>query len=333
MTPAPSTRTLPLPEPIPPMLAAAGDPPTGPGWALEFKWDGVRAIATVAPGQARLTSRNKRDITGSYPELEAVLAQILGEHQAVLDGEIVALDGRGRPSFSQLQQRMHVQRPAESLLARVPVHYYVFDLLQLDDQLLLGQPYQRRRERLEGLDLDSWTARLRVPAHYRDFEPHQLLEVAGEHGLEGIISKRISSRYEPGRRSPAWIKSALLRTQEVLIAGWKAGEGRRAGTLGALLLGAYDDHNSLIFIGHVGTGFTEQMLRDLHARLAPLQRPDSPFDTPVPREHARHAHWVHPQLVGEVVYRTVTPDGRLRHAAWRGLRADKAPHDVTAPQQ
>ncbi len=332
MAPARPTRTLALPEPIPPMLAVAGNPPSGPGWALEFKWDGVRAVATIAPGQARLTSRNNRDITRSYPELETVLAQVLAE-PVILDGEIMALDQHGRPSFSRLQQRMHVQRPAESLLARVPVHYYVFDLLHLDGQPLVDQSYQWRREQLDGLDLDSRAPRLRVPANYLDVQPNQLLQVARDHGLEGILAKRLSSRYEPGRRSPAWVKTALLTTQEVVVCGWKPGEGHRASTLGSLLLGAYDDQHRLVFIGHVGTGFTEQTLRDLHSRLAPLQRPDSPFDTVVPREHARHAQWVEPVLVGEVVYRTLTPDGRLRHPAWRGLRTDKAPSDVKAPPQ
>lgn len=156
-----------------------------------------------------------------------------------------------------------------------------------------------------------------------------LLAVARAHGLEGLVAKRLGSRYEPGRRTSAWIKTALLTTQEVIIGGWTAGEGRRAGTLGALLLGAHDDAGRLRYLGQVGTGFTQRMLADLLERLTALAQTDSPFDEPVPRAHARRAHWARPQLVGEVEYRTLTHDRRLRHAAWRGLRADKEPAQVT----
>lgn len=313
------------PEPVAPMLASAGAPPSGPGWAFEFKWDGVRCIAAAGGGVLRLYSRNGKTITAGYPEL-ADLGRPAGGRPVLLDGEIVAMDRTGRPDFGLLQQRMHVRSPTPELLARVPASLYVFDLLELDGQPLRGETYERRRELLAGLELEqAGSPRLRVPAHHVGVGGPQLLEIARGHDLEGVVGKRISSRYEPGRRSSSWVKTALLTTQEVVIGGWTSGAGRRATTLGALLLGAYDRAGRLRYLGHVGTGFTHSMLRDLLDRLAALERPASPFDEPVPREHLRGAHWVRPELVGEIEYRTLTHDRRLRHVAWRGLRADKEP--------
>jgi bifunctional non-homologous end joining protein LigD len=322
-----------LPEPVAPMLASAGAPPSGPGWAFEFKWDGVRAIAAVAGDQLRLYSRNGNDITGGYPEL-ATLSGLMEGRRVLLDGEIVTLGAAGRPDFGLLQQRMHVRSPSPELVARVPISYYVFDLLDLDGHRLLAQSYQQRRELLASLDLDRGAPLIRVPPNYTDVggvSGGQLLEVARQHGLEGVVGKRLRSRYEPGRRSTSWIKTALFHAQEVVVGGWTAGQGGRAGTLGALLLGAYDAQGRLRYLGDVGTGFTERMLDDLLARLTALEQPGSPFDEPVPRDHARRARWVRPELVGEVEYRAVTPDRRLRHTAWRGLRTDKDPAQVTFP--
>jgi bifunctional non-homologous end joining protein LigD len=319
-----------LPEPVAPMLACAGTPPSGAGWAFEFKWDGVRAIAAVAGDRWRLYSRNGNDITGGYPEL-AALTGVVGARRVLLDGEIVTLSAAGRPDFGLLQQRMHVRAPSPALLARVPICYYVFDVLDVDGRSLLADGYQQRRDALGKLDLDRVSSLIRVPPHYPDADGGQLLEVARQHGLEGVVAKRLRSRYEPGRRSLSWIKTALFHTQEVLVGGWTAGQGHRAGTLGALLLGAYDEQGRLRYLGDVGTGFTEQMLGDLMVRLTALEQPGSPFDEPVPRDHARRTRWVRPQLVGEVEYRAVTPDRRLRHTAWRGLRADKDPAQVTFP--
>ena len=309
------------------MLATAGAPPSGPGWAFEFKWDGVRAIAAVAGDQLRLFSRNGNDITGGYPEL-TVLGELVGGRPVLLDGEIVTLGQAGRPEFGLLQQRMHVRSPSPELVARVPISYYVFDLLDLDGHRLLKRSYQQRRELLAALDLNNGSPLVREPPNYPDVTGRALLEVARQHGLEGVVGKRSGSRYEPGRRSPAWIKTALFHTQEVLVGGWTPGQGRRAGTLGALLLGAHDEQGRLRYLGDVGTGFTEAMLADLLTRLTALEQPDSPFDEPVPREHARRARWVRAELVGEVEYRSVTLDRRLRHTAWRGLRTDKDPDDV-----
>jgi bifunctional non-homologous end joining protein LigD len=314
-----------LPEPVAPMLATAGRPPAGPGWAFEFKWDGVRAVTGVAGDRIRAHSRRGNEITGAYPEL-ADLPALLDGRPALLDGEIVALDAAGRPDFGLLQHRMHVRAPAPELVDRIPVSYVVFDVLNLDGVALLKQPYDQRRAVLEELSLSG--PRVRVPPANTGVDGEQLLEVARAHGLEGVVGKRRTSQYEPGRRSSAWIKTALLHTQEVVIGGFTAGEGRRSSSLGALLLGAYDEHDRLRYLGHVGTGFTEAALRHLLDELRPRERPSSPFDEEVPREEARKARWVRPELVGEVVYRVLTAEGRLRHAAWRGLRPDKSPEEA-----
>ena len=316
-----------LPAAVRPMLAVPGPVPTESGWAFEFKWDGVRAVVAVAAGQVRLNSRNGNDVTGGYPEIVEACAGI--GRSVLLDGELVALDGQGRPDFGLLQQRMHVRSPPAELRQRVPVSLYVFDVLAVDGQSLVAEPFDARRARLLGLGLDQLPG-VAVPPSFTDVSGAQLLEVARAHRLEGVVAKRRSSRYEPGRRSTAWVKTALLTTREVLVGGWTAGEGRRLSTLGALLLGARDHDGRLRYLGNVGTGFTEQMLRDLLARLEPLRQDASPFDEPVPREHARGARWVTPELVGEVQYRTLTSDHRLRHAAWRGLRPDRDPEEVLA---
>ncbi|MGH3901275.1 MAG: non-homologous end-joining DNA ligase [Pseudonocardiaceae bacterium] len=320
--------TIELPKPVMPMLAVPGEPPSGPGWGFEFKWDGVRAILAAAGDLVRLYSRKGNDITGGYPEL-AVLSRLVGRLPVLLDGEIVALDDAGRPDFGLLQRRMHIRSPDRQLVAHVPTTYYVFDILDLDGHRLFAESYQRRRELLASLGLESGSLRMRAPPYYPGMDGRQLLEVAREHRLEGVVGKRLSSRYEPGRRSSAWTKTALLATQEVIVGGWTTGEGRRAATLGALLLGAYDDVGRLRYLGDVGTGFTDRALDDLRDRLAALEQPGSPFDEPVPREQVRRARWVRPELVGEVEYRNLTRDHRLRHATWRGLRADKEPAQVT----
>ncbi|WP_433189170.1 non-homologous end-joining DNA ligase [Actinoallomurus sp. CA-150999] len=288
------------------------------GW--ELKWDGVRAVAYVQEGGLRLRSRNDRDITHSYPEL-AGLARVL-PRPAILDGEIVALRD-GRPSFATLQLRMHVQHPGERLVRSVPVQYYLFDLLHLDDESLLPFPYTERRDRLDALGLDEEP--VRVPPWWRG-DGEAVFAVGLAQGLEGVVGKPLRSRYHPGRRGP-WIKVKNVRHQEVVVAGWIPGAGRRADLIGSLSLGVYDG-DRLRYAGNVGTGFTEADLRDMAARLAPLARDEEPFDPPAPREVARRAHWVRPALVGEVAFGEWTPDGVLRHPSWRGLRPDKQPREV-----
>ena len=320
----------PLPDLIRPMLTVLDEhlPPADQdaAWGYEMKWDGVRAIGYVAGGRIRLLSRNDLDITASYPELRA-LGAALGTTQAVLDGEIVALDADGRASFRRLQQRMHVANPTQArrLSETVPVVYLIFDVLHLDGAPTVDLPYSRRRELLEGLGLRgrSW----QVPPSFTGGGA-DVLQASREHGLEGVVAKRLDSRYRPGRRSPEWRKVKNVQTQEVVIGGWRPGQGRRAGMIGSLLIGV-PGPEGLRFAGGVGTGFTERMLKDLARQLGPLERKTHPFAAGPPAAQTRDAHWVSPRLVGEVSYAEWTGDGRLRHPSWRGLRPDKSPADVT----
>jgi bifunctional non-homologous end joining protein LigD len=317
----------PLPDLIRPMLAVLRDelPRDDAAYGYEFKWDGVRTILYVDGGRPRALSRNDRDVTGSYPELRA-LAESLGSRQVVLDGEIVAMDADGRPSFAALQQRMHVTNAAQvrRLAASTPATFFAFDVLHLDGASLLDTPYVERRRILESLHLSgpSW----QTPPHFEGGGA-AVLAASKDQGLEGIIAKRLASTYQPGKRSDAWLKFKNLRTQEVVVGGWKPGEGRRKGAIGSLLLGV-PGPDGLEYVGHVGTGFTDKMLRDLEQLLAPLARDDPPFATTVPRPYAKDARWVDPELVGEVAFTEWTREGRLRHPAWRGLRPDKEAGEV-----
>jgi bifunctional non-homologous end joining protein LigD len=317
-----------LPRDLAPMLATLGTLPADDrGWGFEMKWDGVRALARVEGGRLALISRNGKDMTASYPELRG-LAEQLGSTQALLDGEIVAFDAKGRPDFARLQPRMHVASAtaARRLAERTPVVFLAFDLLHLDGRSLLGLPYRQRRELLGELALDApaW----QTPPAFTGGGA-QALEASREHGLEGVLAKRLDSRYTPGRRSPDWVKVKNVRTQEVVIGGWRPGKGRRADTIGSLLLGL-PDADRLRYVGQVGTGFTQQALADLDSRLARLARKSSPFTPDVPRPDARDAHWVTPRLVGEVAFGEWTERGRLRHPSWRGLRPDKNVDEVVA---
>jgi bifunctional non-homologous end joining protein LigD len=316
----------PLPQFVAPMLATLGVLPLlgrDEEWAYEKKWDGVRAVVRW-DGRLTLTSRNGNDITAGYPEL-AALGDQLGNTSMLLDGEIVTLDPAGRSSFARLQQRMHVTDADEvrRLAQQDPAILIIFDLLNLDGRSALELPWSDRRTLLEGLDLQgvSWQtpALMAGPAA-------QAVQLSQAENLEGIVAKRRSAGYQPGRRSPDWIKLKNLRTQEVIVAGWRPGAGNRAGSIGSLLL-ALPSAEGLRYIGRVGTGFTAAMLTDLAARLRTRSRSSNPL-LGVPTADARDAHWVTPDLVGEVTFAEWTPDGRLRHPAWRGLRPDKTPDQV-----
>ncbi|SFW13018.1 non-homologous end-joining DNA ligase [Amycolatopsis australiensis] len=310
------------------MLATLGMPPSGPGWWTEFKWDGVRAVAAVAGGRLEVFSRRQTPITSTYPEL-ADLPELLNGRDAVLDGEIVALED-GRPRFGLLQRRMHVQRPSRALLAAVPAFLYVFDVLALDGESTTALPYHRRRDLLDDLKLAE--DHVTTPPAFPDVDPATMLEVAAEHGLEGIVAKRADAPYRPGERSSAWIKVPLRPTTEVIIGGWLPGTGRRARTFGALLVGAHDADGRLVWLGNVGTGFTDDMLQLLLSRFGGLERTTSPFAAGVPREFSRVARWVEPVLVADVQYAEVSTDGRLRKPAYKGLRLDKPPETVGVPR-
>ena len=247
----------------------------------------------------------------------------IGMREAVFDGEIVAFDDSGRPSFERLQRRMNVTAPSavRRLSASTPVVYAIFDLLYLDGHSLMGLPYAQRRERLEALGLagPAW----RVPAVHAG-QGTRLLEATAAQGLEGVVAKRLDSRYEPGRRTGAWLKIKHTRRQELVIGGWLPGEGRRTDRIGALLMGVYEgsgDDRRLRFAGRVGTGFTERTLTELAALLKPLRRDDSPFD-PKPKL-PRNAEFVEPSLVAEIEFREWTSEGVMRAPSYKGLRDDK----------
>ncbi|HEV7207421.1 MAG TPA: non-homologous end-joining DNA ligase [Mycobacteriales bacterium] len=308
----------PLPAGLSPMLASAGPLPTDDeNWSFEVKWDGVRALVAVDGGRLTVTSRNGNDVTGSYPELRGLGLQ-LGSRQVLLDGELVAFAADGRTDFGALQARMHVGKPGAALLRSTPVQLLLFDLLHLSGTSLLGRSYDERRAALEGLALAGphW----QVPPVFAGGGA-SVLEATRAQGLEGVVAKRRDSPYTPGRRSERWIKVKNIRRTSAVIAGWKPGAGGRAGRIGSLLLGVHGP-DGLEYAGHVGTGFSEATLALLAGRLEPLRRADSPFGRPVPREHAKDAVWVSPELVIEVDYTEWTRDGRLRHPSYKGLRDD-----------
>lgn len=308
------------------MLATPGALPTDDEhWAFEIKWDGVRALVTVVDGGVTIRSRNDIDLTPTYPEL-ADLGSGLGAHAALFDGEVVALGADGRPSFAALQPRMHVtDRSAASRLSRrTPVTFMVFDLLWLDGRDVMRVPYTGRRELLATVPLAGQAWQCLEPTLG---DGADLLAATRTLGLEGVVAKRLSSIYVPGRRSADWIKIKNVRTQEVVVGGWVPGGGRRRDTVGALLLGLPTAPAGLHYIGKVGTGFTDDALRDLRHRFVQLQTPNSPFvDLQAgqlsPADQLQ-AHWLRPELVGEVAFTEWTTDDRLRHPSWRGLRLDK----------
>src|SRR3954452_13500842 len=312
----------PMPERIVPMLAKLSKLPRDDGgWAYEIKWDGVRTGAYVRGGEALLESRNLNDVTPRYPEVQG-LAQALGKTDAVFDGEVVAFDEHGRSSFERLQGRMHLTHGVEARSKLVPVVYCIFDLLWIDGEDLMRLPYTERRGGLEGLLVDgpAW----RVPS-YSTRDGEELLAASAKQNLEGIICKRLDSPYEPGRRGGTWLKVKNTRRQELVIGGWSAGEGRRAGHLGALHVGHYED-GKLRYGGKVGTGFTGRELDRLEGLLSPLRRDTSPFDgTPQPE---RGTHYVDPELVAEVEFTEWTSQKMLRHPSYKGLRDDKRPLEV-----
>ncbi len=298
-----------------PMLAtpATGpaELPRGPEWAFEVKWDGVRALADTTSDRLRLWSRNEREITPAYPELSG-LADVQG---AILDGEIVLM-ADGIPSFSALAERMHVRDPrrAEALAAQRPVTFLVFDVLRLYGVDLMRSPYDERRETLARLELP---ARVELSPVYPDGA--ELWEVTRSLGLEGVVAKRRSSAYQPGRRSPDWVKAPHRHTRAAIVGGWRE-ETTGSGRLGAVLFGAPDASGALRYLGRAGSGLTGKRAADLQRRLVP--RAGSPFDDEVPPIDARGTHWVEPTVVVDTLYLTRTPTGRLRQPVVRGVRTD-----------
>ncbi|MGV9769514.1 ATP-dependent DNA ligase [Microbacterium sp. NPDC003461] len=290
---------------------------------IEFKWDGVRAVAHWSGGVLRLRARSGTDITLRYPELSNPGAAHIEADEAVLDGEIVALDAAGRPSFSRLQERMHLTRAMDiqRIAPRVPVRLYLFDALEADGRDLAGRPLAERREALERIAGDAGAA-IDLPPVADDLDA--ALETAKRLDLEGVVVKDPRSPYRRGVRSEEWLKLKLTRTQSVVIGGINPGQGNREGTIGSLLLGI-PDGDRLRYVGKVGTGFGDRELRRLQELLRPAD--ESPF-AEVPGPQARAARWVEPAHVAEVEFSEWTPGGSLRHPRWRGLRPDLTPGDV-----
>jgi bifunctional non-homologous end joining protein LigD len=318
-----------FPEQVEPMLATLVDAAhfgDEEGWAFEMKWDGVRTIAYLAGGRVKLLSRKGRDDTRAYFDVADELTKI-NVKTAILDGEVVVTDSAGRPNFGLLQHRINLTKPAdiERAARAYPAQLMLFDILELNGQSLIKKSYDDRRAILECLALSEPGSLIQVPPTF-DGDLEAALATADHLQLEGVVAKRRNSIYQPGRRTHTWLKIKLHRAQEVVIGGWRPGQGRRSGGVGSLLMGIPTEAG-LHYVGRVGSGFNDRQLDDIEARLDKLSRKTSPF-IDVPREDARDAHWVTPALVGEVTYGELTEPGRLRHPVWRGLRPDKAPKDV-----
>ena len=306
-----------MPEHVVPMLARLAHMPASQDeFGFEVKWDGIRALLYSGKrrGDLHLENRNLRDITFKYPELHS-----LGGLNAIVDGEIVALDPNGRPSFELLQGRMHLstEHAVRARMADIPVRFMAFDVIWHKGRDLTDLPYTERRAALEALDLngDFW----QTPA-WRRGDGDALLEAARVQQLEGVMAKRLTSPYCPGKRTKDWLKIKVKQNQEFVIGGWQPGEGRRENTLGSLLLGYFDD-GSFRYAGKVGTGFKERDLTLLVKELKARRRDSSPFATPP--SPPRGVIFAEPELVAEIEFTEWTRDGILRNPAYKGLRDDK----------
>jgi bifunctional non-homologous end joining protein LigD len=321
-----------------PMLARAGtlaELTPAADWSYEMKWDGIRMLAYLAggtDGEVRFLTRNGNDVTASFPELVDDLRAALGHHAAVVDGEVVALDRANRPDFSLLQSRLGLTDAADVQRARrgAPVHYFAFDLLEHDGTALVDRPFAERRRALESHV--SPTGTVQVPPVFSG-DAAEVLATSAQLGLEGLIAKENGSSYQSGRRTDRWVKIKHVRTQEVVIGGWRPGKGHRGNTIGSLLVGVPVPETAttgalrLRYAGRIGTGFRDLDLTRLRRRLDELASTVNPLED-VPAADASDAVWVQPLLVGEAEFTEWTPGGRMRHPTWRGLRVDKSPEDV-----
>ena len=314
----------PMPPVLQPMLASPGGKPfDDPKWTFEVKWDGVRTFAYLGDGRTKLVSRRGRDVNVQYPEL-LDMHELLAGDNALVDGEIVVLEKDGRPSFERLQSRFTLAKPTDRDLRANPVIFIAFDLLWLDGDALIDRPLEERVESLRRVLVPGKRVQNSVSI---EGAGKKLFEEVKKRGLEGVIAKRKGSKYVPGRRTKDWVKIKATNNQDCVIIGWSAGEGRRGGSIGALLAGVYKD-GTLIYAGHVGTGFTDRTLKVLQEKLTPLETSEAPVPTPAKEDvDLRGVHWVRPELVCEVEYLEFTSQFRMRAASFKGLREDKAPED------
>jgi len=336
------------------MLAAPGElPHRDEGWAFEVKWDGVRALAYWRSGRLRIESRKGNDIGERYPELRSLGSQ-LGSREAILDGEIVAFDEHGQPSFARLQRRLNASSPSaiRRLAAQIPATYVIFDLLYLDGQVTMSLPYSKRRRLLEALQLNgpSWQT-----PNCQQGDGRAFLAATAKHGLEGVLAKRLDAPYRPGERTHEWLKIKNVNRQELVIGGWLSGKGRREGVLGSLLVGYWEDAGgatrggdrgdgggtrragdgedsgdngrALRYAGRVGTGFDDAELASLTSKLTARARASSPFSSRGVQPPSQ-ARFVEPDLVAEIRYSRWTDDSILRHSVYLGLRPDKSASEV-----
>jgi bifunctional non-homologous end joining protein LigD len=317
----------PMPTKIRPMLATPIEEAfDNPAWLFEIKWDGYRAVAFIEEGNARLVSRNQNDLTAQFPELRE-LPKFVKAQRAILDGEIVALDEQGRPSFSLMQQRTGFQAGKHRLpqLQGVPVVYYAFDLLYLDRFDLRRVGLEKRKEALQSILKGKEV--VRFSDHYPE-KGRDLLQVAGQSGLEGILAKKRDSLYLE-ERSRDWLKIKITKRQECVIGGYTDPEGSRQ-YFGSLVLGLYDKQDRLVHVGQAGTGFDQKALKEIHGRLHPLETKTNPFYGEI--GGLRKVHFVRPELVCEIKFSEwthETSDGgmKLRAPVFMGLRFDTEPKE------
>ena len=314
-----------MPRDVGPMLATLADKPfSDPDWLFEIKWDGIRALAYLEGGHVRLQSRTGRDITKQYPDLRD-LAKHIDADSAILDGEIVVLDEDGRSNFERLQSRMNVRSPSPELVKQAPVIYYVFDLLYCDGQDLRQTPLIERKELLRRV------LRSQPPVVYADHlleRGKELLEQARQHGLEGVIGKRVRSVYTEDR-SHFWLKFKITRDLDAVVGGYTAPRGSRE-HFGALLVGLYEDGH-LRPLGGVGTGFNQKSQKMLYERLEKLRSDRCPFE-PAPQTREQ-AYWVNPELVANVKYGGITSERQLRAPVYLSLREDRQASECTFGSQ
>jgi len=322
-------KTSPMPEEIHPMLATAVTKPfNDPAWLFEIKWDGYRAIAFIQNKAVRLVSRNQNNLTSQYSELATIPAQLKAA-TAILDGEIVALDEQGRPSFSQMQQRTGFTSPKKRAARKpeIPILYYAFDLLYLDGQDMRKLPLEERKKKLAALIQSSGSdGNLRYSDHV-ETQGLDLFEVAKQKGLEGIVAKRKSSVYEE-RRTQNWLKIKITQTLDCAIGGYtEPKKGRRF--FGSIVLGLYDAKGQLVHVGQAGSGFTEATLASVWKELKSRETKKNPFHGKV--EALRETSWVRPELVAEIKFSEWTHPGdatpKLRAPVFLRLRSDKSPQD------